>query len=78
MEGEVRQVGASAQVAFASRRDLQAEKVGQQIGVGQLLVGRGVESAVEDVGGVGQPKLAQVEAGLLERDHGAPSPTSAA
>ena len=57
------------QVALAAGGRLGAEQIGQEVGVGRLLLGGGFEAAVQHRGGLGQPELLQVGAGLFERDH---------
>src|SRR5688572_18256005 len=76
LEGEMRQARAGSEVALAAGGSLRAEEIGEQLGVGGLALGRGVESALEDGGGLGEAELLEVPAGLLERDHRtASSPT---
>jgi len=77
LEREVGEVRARAQVALASRAGLDAEQVGQEVGVADLLLGSVVEPTLEHCRGLGQPELLEVLVRLCQRHHLVPTSASA-
>ena len=75
LEREVRQLGPGGEVAFPAGGDLGAQELGQHLGVGQSLVGRGVQSVVQDLQGLLETQGFHVLTGLLHGDHAAPPTT---
>ena len=76
LERQMGQAHAGAQVALTPGGGLHAEQVDQELGVGQLLLGGGFQTCFEQGGGLLQPELLELRAGLLQGDHGR-APTSA-
>ena len=73
---QMREPRASAQVTLPPGRGLGAEEIGQEVGVGQLLLRRRFESPIQHRGGFGQAELLERLPGLGRGDH-RPAPTSA-
>ena len=76
LEGEVSQPGSSGEIAFPAGADFGAQEFGQHLGIGQLLVGGGVQGIVQDFHRLLEAQGLQVLAGLFQGDHATPPATS--
>ena len=78
LEGQVRHSGLGGEVAFPAGGHLSAQQLCQHVGVGQLLVGRGVQGVVQDLDGLLEAQDLQVLAGLFQGDRRHSTPLAAA
>src|SRR5438309_130407 len=68
--GKCGQAGPGHEIAFAPRGSFDAQQIGEKLRIGKLLVGRGVQPVLQHRGRLIQPQPFQVDARLIERDHG--------
>ena len=78
LEGQVGHPGLGGEVALPAGGHFSAQQLGQHVGVGQLLVGRGVQRVVQDLDGLLEAQGLQVLAGLFQGDHRHRTPLAAA
>ena len=76
LKGQMGQPGTSGEVAFPTGGYLHAEQFGQQLGIGQLPAGRGVQGVVQNLHGLLEAQGFQVLAHLFQGDHATPPATS--
>ena len=76
LEGEMGHPGLGGEVALPAGSDLGAQQFGQHLGIGQLLVGGGVQGVVQDLDRLFEAQGFQVLTDLFQGDHATPPATS--
>ena len=75
-EGEMRDPCPRGEIPLPARDHFNAQQAGQHLGVGQLLVGGGVQAIVQCLDGLLESQALQVLAGLFQGNHRSPPAAS--